>query len=102
MLGFERHVVDALTSGDDPRVRGQVAQWVEDVLSDMPEHLRLGVMAESVAFGALSRVSGRSPGALLDVLDRSPIGLLRQYPRLFRSLVLYAELELTPGSTRAA
>jgi hypothetical protein len=94
VLRFERDVVAALTVTDDPRLRAGVERWVTDVLADMPEPLRLGVLGESVAIGAYAAARRRGAGALLDALDRSPIGLLRQYPRLFRSLVLFAELEL--------
>jgi hypothetical protein len=97
MLAFERRVVDALTDVDAPEARAAVEAWVGGVLADMPEPLRAGVLAESALFATVARLrpDPRGLGGLLDRLDRSPIGLLRQYPRLFRSLVLFGELELT-------
>lgn len=97
MLQLERRVVDALVDTEDPAHRAQVVAWVEGTLADMPEVLRAGVLAESVALAAWSRLRRpASTASLLDSLARSPVGLLRQYPRLFRSLVLFADLELAP------
>jgi hypothetical protein len=95
MLPLERRVVAELTTATDPVVRQQVAAWVDGSLGDMSDVLRLGVMAESVLFTVL--VALRRPTdlhGLLEALDRSPVSLLRSYPRLFRSLVLFGELEL--------
>jgi hypothetical protein len=65
----------------------------------MPEFLRLGVFGETILLSTWARIrhgrqAAASVGAVVASLDRSPIGLLRQYVRLFRSLVLFAELEL--------
>jgi hypothetical protein len=67
---------------------------------DMPEHLRAGVVAESLLLGTWDRARRRgSPGAVdLDPLERSRIDVVRQYVRLLRSLVLFAENELAPAS----
>ena len=94
MLRIEREVVHALLDTDDLEHQARVEAWVEGSLDDMAELLRLGVMAESVLVAAWQRL--RSPGldALLDSMERSPVGLLQQYPRLFRSLVLFGDLEL--------
>lgn len=94
MLRIEREVVHALLDTDDGEHRARVEAWVEGSLDDMSEVLRLGVKAESVLVAAWQRL--RRPGleALLDSMERSPIGLLAQYPRLFRSLVLFGDLEL--------
>ena len=97
MLGFERRFVDALTTTPDPGTRRQVASWVDGSLRTMPQHLRLGVAGETVLLAAWSTVARRDPATLATDLDRSPIGLLRQYVRLFRSLVLFAEQELAPA-----
>jgi hypothetical protein len=94
MLAFERAVVDALIDSDDPDTRTAVTSWVDSSLRELPEVVRLGVLAESVGFGMLARVIRGGPAALVPLLERSPIGLVRQYPRLFRSLVLFGELEL--------
>jgi hypothetical protein len=95
MLPFERRVVADLVTTTDPVVRQRVEGWVDGTLRDMSDLLRLGVAAESVLFSAWAAV--RRPDdlhGLLRWLDRSPVSLLRSYPRLFRSLVLFGELEL--------
>jgi hypothetical protein len=97
MLDFERELVAALVTTADPRLRRDVEAFVEGSFDDMPEFLRLGVLVETIAFSTLARLRrGRDLLALVDVLDRSPIPLVRQYVRLFRSLVLFAEQELAP------
>lgn len=95
MLKLERRVVADLTISTDPAVRTAVERWVDGTLRDMSDVLRLGVAVESALFSAW--VAVRRPAdvhGLLGWLDRSPISLLRSYPRLFRSLVLFGELEL--------
>lgn len=96
MLTLERRIVSDLTTTDDLALRAEVERWVDGTLADMSDVLRLGVILESVLFTAWAAV--RRPDdlhGLLAWLDRSPISLLRSYPRLFRSLVLFGELELT-------
>jgi hypothetical protein len=96
VLDVERRVVEALIPGDDRAHLERVVAWVDGSLADMPELLRIGVLAESLAFAAWTRIRPARPVAeLLEGLERSPIGLVRQYPRLFRSLVLFGDLELT-------
>lgn len=102
MLWFEREVVGALVTNPDHAVRSAVEAFVDGTLRDMPELFRAGVAAESLllgAYGALRRARGRLGDRevlqLLDVCERSPVGPLRQYARLMRSLVLFAEQELT-------
>jgi hypothetical protein len=92
MLDFERQLVATLTGADDPGLRARVAGFVEGSLRAMPEHLRLGVLAESVAFATWAKL--RPTDDLAGRLERSPIALVRQYVRLFRSLVLFAEQEM--------
>ena len=94
MLGFERRMVAALTTSPDPALRAGVEGWVDDTLRDMPEHLRLGVLAESIGLGLWARVRPSDDRALLASFERSPLWPVRQYVRLLRSLVLYAENEL--------
>lgn len=99
MLKLERRVVADLTTSADPLLRRQVERWVDGTLRDMSDILRLGVTLESALFSAW--VAVRRPAdlhSLLGWLDRSPISLLRSYSRLFRSLVLFGELELA-GTT---
>src|SRR5688572_866694 len=99
MLSLERRVVADLTETTDPEVRAAVAAWVERALDDMPDALRLGVRGESLLFTMWATLARPADlRGLLRWLDESPIGLLRSYPRLFRSLVLFGELELA-GST---
>jgi hypothetical protein len=85
----------------DPATRAAVEDYVDRTLAEMPEHLRFGVAAESMVFGARSRVEdalGRlDRERLLRRLDRwkaSPLDPIRQYVRLLESLVLFAENEL--------
>lgn len=95
MLTFERRVVAELTTATDPATRREVERWVEGTLGDMGEVLRLGVLLESLAFSlwVLAR-RPRDLQGLLAWLDRNPVSILRSYARLFRSLVLFGELEL--------
>jgi len=104
MLAFERQLVAALTVAVDPEVRTGVERFVEGSLDDMPEFLRLGVIGESLVLSILATMARRDPRTVVQLLDRSPVALLRQYVRLFRSLVLFAELELgpTPNGTPGA
>jgi hypothetical protein len=94
MLDFERELVAALSSSSEPRLRAGIATFVEDTLDDMPEFLRLGVLAESITFSVVAKVRRGSLAGLVELLERSPVSLVRQYVRLFRGLVLYAEQEL--------
>lgn len=101
MLKLEHRVVAELTTSADPVLRSQVEGWVDGTLRDMSDILRLGVLAESVLFSVW--VALRRPvdlHGLLGWLDRSPVSLLRSYPRLFRSLVLFGELELAGTAPR--
>jgi hypothetical protein len=99
MLWLERRVVDALAGDDDRRTGGQISEFVATSLAAMPQHLRLGVVCESLALGFWTRL--RHPGAdaasirrALTGFEHAPIGVIRQYPQLFNSLVLFAREEL--------
>ena len=95
MLDFERELVAVLVTTTDPVAREQIEAFVEGSLDEMPEFLRLGVLAETVGVAALAKLRrGRDLLALVDLLERAPVPLVRQYVRLFRSLVLFAEQEL--------
>jgi len=101
MLPLERRVVADLVQSTDPQLRREVERWVDGTLEEMPEVLRLGVAAESVLFTAWAAMARPTDlHGLLAWLDRSPVSLLRSYPRLFRSLVLFGELELGPQGAR--
>lgn len=102
MLWFEREVVHALMSpGLDDGARRAVEDYVDQTLRAMPEHLRGGVVAESLTLGALTTVRhalGRDdPRRTRELLERwrtSRIDVIRQYVRLLESLVLFGEQEL--------
>ena len=99
MLPVERDVVRSVLGACGDAHRARVEAWVEGSLADMPELLRAGVVAESLLVAAWRRVQpARDLGDILDLMERSPVGLLQQYPRLFRSLVLFGDLELAPAS----
>jgi hypothetical protein len=104
MLWFERRAVDALISavGDDRRPA--VERYVDGSLRTMPELLRLGIAAESLLLGswprvldAAGRLDRRAVHTRLTRWETSRVGLIRQYVRALRSLVLFAEHELAPG-----
>lgn len=107
MLWFEREVVASLVNPSlDEDGRAAVEGYVARSLSVMPEHLRLGVAAESLVLGAWPRVQhalGRfDRSSLHDRLERwktSRLDPVRQYVRLLQSLVLFAENELVPEPT---
>ena len=103
MLPFEREVVDSLMSPAlEPDERAAVLDYVDGALRAMPEHLRAGVVAESLLFDVYVR-AGRAlgrRGALADQVERwqnSPLDVIRQWVRLLHSLVLFAEHELAPA-----
>jgi hypothetical protein len=110
MLWFEREVVAALVGSEDPRVRSSVERFVDGSLRDKPEHLRLGLAGESMLLGAYAaalRALGRLDGdgalpALLRSWEAGPIGVVRQYVRAMRSLVIFAENELASPPSKAA
>ena len=107
MLWFERQVVAALMRPDlDADTRAAVELYVTGTLHSMPEHLRAGVLAESLALGSRSWIEHRAgrfdPERLRSRLTRwkhSGIDPVRQYVRLLESLVLFAENELAPSTT---
>ena len=108
MLWFEREVVAALVGSDDPGVRSSVEAFVDGSLRDKPEHLRLGLAGESILLGgyaAALRALGRldrddALAARLNSWETGPIGVVRQYVRAMKSLVIFAENELA-GSRSA-
>ncbi len=100
MLWLERRVVGALAGPDDVRHGGAISEFVDSSLRAMPQHLRLGVAAESVLLGAWVRLrEGAEPDTAavqghLAAWERFPVGVIRQYPTLLASLVLFARHEL--------
>jgi hypothetical protein len=103
MLWLEREVVASLSADVDPAHCAAIEAYVDGVLQDMPDHLRLGVAGESVVLGAgirLARMIGssRSLRDWLDLFERNPIGPIRQYARLLSSLTIFAIEELAPTS----
>jgi hypothetical protein len=106
MLRFEREVVAALGTSREQTTQSAVEAFVDGSLRAMPEPIRLGVVGETVLFGtyaAMLRKAGRLDGpdelrAQLDRWESSRSGVVRQYVHMFRSLVLFAENELSePG-----
>jgi hypothetical protein len=104
MLWFERQVVAALSRDAEPSQHAAIESYVDGALRAMPEHIRWGVAAESVALGAWARADAfrrrhkphgthQGDGPRLEPLDRSPIAPVRQYVRLLRSLVIFAQYE---------
>ncbi len=97
-------MVDALVQTSDPDLRAAVVAYVEGCLADMPEHLRAGVLAESLALGTWARLRSLGRGdqdtlrRQLAAWEHHPIDVVRQYVRLIGSLVLFAEVELTDGA----
>ena len=104
MLWFERRLVHSLIAARDGGRRADVAPeveaWVDGTLRVMPEHLRAGVVAGSLVLGGWARLRGGDVS--VESLDRSPIGPVRVYVRLFRSLVLFAEEELAASAAPAS
>ncbi|MGH9014362.1 MAG: hypothetical protein ACRDZ1_10565 [Acidimicrobiia bacterium] len=103
MLWFEREVVTTLLDTDDRERRSAIEEYVDGALGAMPEHLRAGVVVESLVLGAwvrlqraLGRLDRRTLDTRLEAWEASPIGPVRQYVRMMRSLVLFAEHELAP------
>ena len=94
MLGFERKVVDALSTATDPEVRADVTAWVDGSLRSMPEPLRAGVALGSIVLGVWAAITRAEGQRLIGALERSPLPPVRQHLRLLRSLVLFGDLEL--------
>jgi hypothetical protein len=109
MLWLERRVVTAIAGDDDRRTGGAISEFVDSSLAAMPQHLRFGVVVESVGLGAWVRIRhGLDPDAAtvrrsLTGWEHHPVGAVRQYPKLLSSLVVFAQQELAeaePGSDR--
>jgi hypothetical protein len=106
MLWLERQVVASLSADIDPRRRRAVEAYVDGVLHAMPEHLRIGVVGESLVLGTIEWLarklgSRRSFAERIDGWEHSRIGVIRQYVRLFSSLVIFANEELPPDEEAA-
>ncbi len=104
MLRFERAVVATLLDADTGAERRRaIEEYVDECLQSMPEYLRMGVATESVVLGSWARLRGRGTGAGLErELTRwrsNPLDPIRQYVRMFESLVLFATHELEPEAT---
>jgi hypothetical protein len=94
VLWFERQVVERLVTTADERRRRDIESFVDGALHAMPEHLRVSIGGASVVLGGWARVFRPEPTRLVRSLDTSPLAPIRQYVRLFRSLVLFAEQEI--------
>ncbi len=99
MLWLERRVVGALAGADDQRTGGAISEFVDTSFRAMPQHLRAGVVGESILLGTYLRLRrGANPGpdailASIEQWERHPIGVIRQYARLLSSLVIFAQQE---------
>ena len=100
MLWLERRVVTALAGPDDDRTDGAITHFVDTSFTAMPQHLRLGVVGESIMLGTYVRLR-HGPNPSRDTIlqsiakwEHSPIGVIRQYARLLSSLVIFAQQEL--------
>jgi hypothetical protein len=76
MLWLEREVVASLSADVDPAGRAAIEAYVEGVLRDKPDHLRMGVAGEAVVLGTGIR-----------------------HARLLSSLTIFAIEELAPSSS---
>jgi hypothetical protein len=94
VLWFERQVVERLVTTPDTRRRRDIESFVDGALHAMPEHLRASIAAASMVLGGWARVARPDKARLVQSLDTSPIAPIRQYVRVFRSLVLFAEHEI--------
>src|SRR5690349_13807538 len=100
MFWLEGRVVTALAGEDDVRTGGAISAFVGSSLDAMPQHLRLGVAVESLGLGAWVRLRhGRDPDPSvirhsMSSWEHHPVGVVRQYPRLLSSLVIFAQQEL--------
>jgi hypothetical protein len=96
MLRFEREVVAALGDVQEQPTQSAVEAFVDGSLRAMPEPIRLGVVGETLLFGTYVRLVGtKDLRAQLDRWETSRISVVRQYVHMFRSLVLFAENELS-------
>lgn len=106
MLAYERRVVDAFLTSDDPERRRAVSEHAGAALAAMPEFIRLGIAGETVLLGSWSALRRRGrpidPSAELAWLEGHPVGLVRQWARALRSLVLFAEQEMLSTATPAS
>lgn len=98
MLSIERRVVNAMITTDDPAERRFIEDHVGGALAAMPEFIRVGISGLSVLVGGwarLRRLRDRSltPADDLSWASHHPLGLVRQWVRALRSLVLFAEQE---------
>lgn len=98
MWPYERRVVTAMITTDDPDIRADVVTFAGRSLGAMPEFMRFGITAITVGLTGWDRVRrlagvGRSDIQTLSWLERHPVGLVRQWTRALRSLVLFAEQE---------
>lgn len=109
MPSFRTRVIDALLEPLGPVQRGPAERFVDGSLADLPEHLRLGIMVDSILLELVTRVThqGRIPDAatlrtLVARWESNPLTPVRQYARLLSSLVLFADQETRPDDGDAA
>lgn len=98
MLAYERRVVAALLDTADGDRTALVTDYVDGALGAMPEVVRAGIAGISIGLGAWTSIRGvvagrRGPAAEVAWLENHPIGLIRQWLRAVRSLVIFAAEE---------
>ncbi len=98
MWSFERRVVTAMITTEDRKIRADVVSFAGGSLGAMPEFLRFGIGAITVGLATWDRGrrlvgAGRTDAEILAWLERHPVGLVRQWARALRSLVLFSEQE---------
>lgn len=98
MLAYERRVVAALLDHTGGTRTTQVTDYVDGALGAMPEVLRAGIAGLSLGLGTWSSirrivVGPRDPASEVAWLETHPVGLVRQWLRAIRSLVIFAHEE---------
>lgn len=81
--------------------KAAVENFVAGSIADLPQHLRLGIIADSILLESITRFTHRgkipdseSLRALMESWESNPFTPIRQYARLFTSLTLFADQEL--------
>jgi hypothetical protein len=95
-LARPRHQLLAGAVAERVGVRSEEGvEYAVDRLADLPLHLRVGVDALALALAAAG------PERALDAVDTLPLPFVGMYPKLVRSLVLFAAYDPRPkGAAR--
>ncbi|HET8930670.1 MAG TPA: hypothetical protein VFN21_08440 [Acidimicrobiales bacterium] len=100
MPSFKSRIIDALVTPLEPTQRGATEAFIAGSLTDLPQHLKIGIAVDSVLLEVLTRAThgGRIPDdealrKLVATWESNPLTPIRQYARLLSSLVLFADQE---------